>query len=202
MIWVIGFFSRSNVYQQLLINNYTAIRQLVNAHLGIAISIYSSHNHIEYIFKENIPLYKGRDNNRVLYISGVALQLSKSQNLPSMDVANAIVSHLSAKCIKYFNIQIVSPGWIHLELSHQLLATWLQNLVSREVGELASQGETSTLPLPLPPSPPPPLLSTSASTEFCSTSSRRFKSASKSCNRLPKLTILLTGSRKLAVKLW
>ncbi|MDF5719290.1 MAG: DALR anticodon-binding domain-containing protein [Rhizonema sp. PD37] len=135
------------MYQQLPISKNTAIKQLVFSHLWIAISIYFRTNHIEGISKENIPLYKGRDNNRVLYISGVALQLSKSQNRPSIHVANAIVSHLSAKCIKYFNIQIVSPGWIHLELSDQLLATWLQNLVFKEVGEWESSRHASPNPL-------------------------------------------------------
>ena len=123
-----------------------AIKRLVSGYLWRAISRSSIPNHPRRISEENIPLYKGRDNNRVLYISGVALQLSKSQNHPSMDVANAIVSHLSAKCIKYFNIQIVSPGWIHLELSHQLLATWLQNLVFGGVGEWECEGATSSTP--------------------------------------------------------
>ncbi|WP_339376647.1 glutamate acetyltransferase [Nodularia sp. NIES-3585] len=46
-----------------------------------------------------------------------------------MELASGIASHLSAIAGDVFSVQIVPPGWIYLELTHPLLATWLQSLV-------------------------------------------------------------------------
>jgi len=93
------------------------------------------------IKEENIPLYKGRDINRILYISGVALRLSKYENISAMEIASEIVSHFLATCSKDFQVQIVSPGWIHLELTHPFLAAWLQNLAFGYAGGAGGAGE-------------------------------------------------------------
>ncbi|MDP5339264.1 MAG: DALR anticodon-binding domain-containing protein [Nodularia sp. (in: cyanobacteria)] len=87
------------------------------------------------------PLYKGKDNNRVLYISGVALRLAKSHNQTAMELASGIVSHLSAICGDVFIVQIVPPGLIYLQLTDPFLATWLQSLVFKNVG---GDGEMET----------------------------------------------------------
>ncbi|PMB08391.1 glutamate acetyltransferase, partial [Fischerella thermalis CCMEE 5328] len=78
---------------------------------------------------KKIPLSKGRNSNQVFYITGLALQLSKYEKIPAMEIAEAIASHLSANSAGVFSIQIVPPGWIHLELAHPVLASWLQRLV-------------------------------------------------------------------------
>ncbi|WP_331000692.1 DALR anticodon-binding domain-containing protein [Nostoc sp. NZL] len=55
-----------------------------------------------------------------------------------MELASAIASDLSRTCGDVFSIQIVPPGWIHFELTHSTLATWLQSLA---VGNLERDGK-------------------------------------------------------------
>lgn len=113
----------------LLVNKYTAIKQLVHSYFIIALSIYTYYSIIETLANKKIPLSKGRNSNQVFYITGLALQLSKYEKIPAMEIAEAIASHLSANSAGVFSIQIVPPGWIHLELAHPVLASWLQRLV-------------------------------------------------------------------------
>jgi arginyl-tRNA synthetase len=112
------------------------------------ISIYTK-NHPEISIKfEKIPLYKGRDDSRVLYISGIALQLSKSENLPSLEIANLIVSHLLVNPNNEYKVQIVPPGWIHLQVADSTLSIWLQNLSSvSQNSTLNTQRSTLNSPL-------------------------------------------------------
>lgn len=93
------------------------------------LSIYTNTYSILRRDNHKIPLYKSRDINRILYISGVALQLSKSQNRKGIEIACAIASHLSANCGDEFIIEIVPPGYIHFVLTDPILAAWLQHLV-------------------------------------------------------------------------
>ncbi|WP_337907201.1 DALR anticodon-binding domain-containing protein [Iningainema tapete] len=67
--------------------------------------------------------------------------MAKSEKILALEIANAIASHISRNFNKEFQLQIVSPGWIHFELTHPFLAAWLQGLVE-EVGE---QGGRRTL---------------------------------------------------------
>nr|WP_236117067.1 DALR anticodon-binding domain-containing protein [Hassalia byssoidea] len=100
-----------------------------------ALSIYTNTDSILSRENHKIPLYKSRDINRILYISGVALQLSKSQNRNAIEIACAIASHLSANCGDEFIIEIVPPGYIHFVLTDPILAAWLQRLVEGRWGE-------------------------------------------------------------------
>ncbi|MFH7024655.1 MAG: DALR anticodon-binding domain-containing protein [Heteroscytonema crispum UTEX LB 1556] len=113
----------------LLVSKYTAIKQLVCSHLLRALSIYTDIVKMPRILGKNIPLSKGRDDNRVLYISGIALQLSKSHNREAMEIAGGITSHFLVADGDVLGVQVVPPGWIYLELTHPFLAAWLQNLV-------------------------------------------------------------------------
>lgn len=105
-----------------------------------AISIYTDGKQAVCITNEEIPLYKGRDINRILYISNAALQLAKSEKILALEIANAIASHISTNLNKEFQLQIVPPGWIHFELTHPFLATWLQGLADGGVGEQECRG--------------------------------------------------------------
>jgi arginyl-tRNA synthetase len=120
----------------LQVSKYTSIKQLIYYYLLAALSIYANTQGSVCIEKEKIPLSKGRNHKRVLYITGIALRLSKYENLPAMEIAEVIASHLSIESDDVFRIQIISPGWIHVELAHPVLAAWLQRLVSlgREEG--------------------------------------------------------------------
>ncbi len=104
---------------------------------------------------EKNHLYKDRDKSSVLYISSMVLRLSKSQNRKGMELASAIASDLSRICSGVFSVQIVPPGWIHFELTHSTLATWLQSLA---VGGSRGEGKEvifNSLPYSLPPAPLP-----------------------------------------------
>lgn len=119
----------------LQVSKYTAIKQLIYSNLLNGISTNTTDQKVRNTKNEKIPLYKGRDEKKILYISGIALQLSKSHNQPPLAVAQEIASHLLANNGDVFNLQIVPPGWIHLELTHQAIATWLQNIAVGSLGD-------------------------------------------------------------------
>ncbi len=127
------------MHQKLLLSKHASLKQLVYSYLIKSLSIDTYNIEDIPIKDEKIHLYKGRDNNKVLYISGVALRLSKSQNRKAMELASAIAFDLSRVGGDVFSIQIVPPGWIHFELTHSTLAPWLQSLA---VGSLGEQGNT------------------------------------------------------------
>ncbi|MHC5595613.1 MAG: DALR anticodon-binding domain-containing protein [Nostoc sp.] len=68
-----------------------------------------------------------------------------------MELARAIASDISGICEDVFSIQVVPPGWIHFELTHSTLATWLQSLVegSGEWG-VGSGGDEANNQCPMP----------------------------------------------------
>ena len=130
------------MHHKLLIRKYTSIKQLLYSYLEKVISIDTYKLENICVKDEKIHLYKDRDEGRVLYISSVALRLSKSQNRKAMELASAIASDLSKTCGDVFSVQIVPPGWIHFELTHSTLAAWLQSLA---VGSLGREGEQETI---------------------------------------------------------
>ncbi|MBD2340883.1 glutamate acetyltransferase [Calothrix sp. FACHB-156] len=121
-------FINNYVHFNLLVSKYTAIKRLIYSHLWKSLSVYTWNTELDSIKDAKFPLYKGRDDKRILYISGVALKLEKSQNQKSLDIAQSIAANLSELDGDVFRIEIVPPGWIHLELTHSALAAWLQNL--------------------------------------------------------------------------
>lgn len=153
------------MHQKLLVIKYTSIKQLVYSYLLNILSINTYNKENICIKDEKKHLYKDRDKNNVLYISSVALRLSKSQNRKVMELASAIASDLSKNCCDVFSVQIVPPGWIHFELTDSALASWLQNLAVGRVGgdrEQESREQRAEVkvifnspPCPLPPAPLP-----------------------------------------------
>ncbi|KZL48272.1 glutamate acetyltransferase [Nodularia spumigena CENA596] len=121
-------------------SNYTALKSLIHGCLVYALSIDTLNHELISIETKKFPLYKGRDNSRVLYISGVALRLGKSHNQTNLEIASGIVSHLSAQRGDVFSVEIVPPGWIYLELTHRFLAAWLQSLVVTNAGDGGEMG--------------------------------------------------------------
>ncbi|MEH2058363.1 MAG: DALR anticodon-binding domain-containing protein [Nostoc sp.] len=83
-----------------------------------------------------------------------------------MELARAIASDLSGIGEDVFSIQVVPPGWIHFELTHSTLATWLQGIAVGSLGEAVEEGSReqgaggkevifNSHPCPLPPAPLP-----------------------------------------------
>jgi arginyl-tRNA synthetase len=133
------------VHQKVQVSNNTAIKQLIHSHLLSILSIYAYADNIPSIDIDKINLYKSRDINRILYISGVALQLSKSQNRKGIEIACAIASHISANCGDEFIIEIVPPGYIYLVLADPILAGWLQRLTEGIWTEVNRGGEETRI---------------------------------------------------------
>jgi arginyl-tRNA synthetase len=105
------------------------LKQLINSQLVTVLSIYTGSNKTVSIGNKKIPLYKDRNNSKLVYVSSLALGLSKSQNQKAMETASAIAFHLLAIAGGVFDVKIVSPGLIHLQVNDQTLAAWLQSLV-------------------------------------------------------------------------
>ena len=117
------------MHQKLLVSKYTALIQLIYGQLTRAVSIYARSEENKYIQKKDIPLSKGKSEIKISYISGVALQLSKSHNSQAMNVASSIASHLSANCSDDFLVEVLPPGLIEMEVSDLVLVAWLQRFV-------------------------------------------------------------------------
>jgi arginyl-tRNA synthetase len=129
------------------VSKNTAIKELIYSYLLNGLNFYLSQRDKNHIINSKIPVHQGRDINRVLYISGVALQLAKSHNSGSGEIASAIASHISNNCAEALLIGIVPPGWIHIELTHGFLAAWLQSIaVGESNSSLNFLGIKSSLP--------------------------------------------------------
>ena len=127
-----------------------AIKQLINRYLVSSLSIFTNNEEITSIKGIKVPLYQGGYNQKILYISGVAMRISKYNNSPVMDVAGAIAGHLSQNSDSLFRVKVASSGEIHIELIDSTLAAWLQNLiVVTKTGQLINNFFHDQLPTPL-----------------------------------------------------
>lgn len=134
-----------------------AIKQLLLSRLQVALGLYVSDDLLLKKQQErHIPLHRAKNDNRVLYVSGIALQLSGTMKIPPLEIATALSSKIivnvanlacgaesspGAPVSQDFTVQVVPPGWIHLELTEPKLAAWLQCLAQ---GELKGQGDKGT----------------------------------------------------------
>ncbi|WP_199330876.1 DALR anticodon-binding domain-containing protein [Calothrix sp. FACHB-1219] len=138
-------FIQNYVHFQVLVSKYTAFKQLIYSQIKKTLSVCTSESKSLCIKEEKLPLYKGRDEKRILYISGIALWLEKSQNYEAMAMAQAIANDLLASCGDVFQVAIVPPGWIYLELSQPILAAWLQNITDGNLGRAGRSEITANL---------------------------------------------------------
>ncbi|HCF27866.1 MAG TPA: glutamate acetyltransferase [Cyanobacteria bacterium UBA11049] len=114
-----------------------------------------------YIFDRSVlarlkspPLKRIQQQQRVLYVSAIALQLSSVLKLPAMDIARALAELVCHQTDgQDFTVQVVPPGWIYLELTEFYLAAWLQHLIQAppelELRELGKSNPKSKIELSL-----------------------------------------------------
>lgn len=117
------------MYSQLLFSKNQGIKQLISGYLASCFSVFTNDRGITGIESRKVLLYQGGYNQKILYISGMAMRISKSQNLPAMEIAQAMAGHLSHNSDSLFRVKVFPPGWIYLELVDSTLAAWLQNLI-------------------------------------------------------------------------
>lgn len=84
-----------------------------------------------------------KDLTQVIYSSPIALRLSRSWNLPAIDLANQIAGWLDTKAFAeteppvlkksggYLITQVTPPGWIVVKPSDPGIALWLQTLADQ-----------------------------------------------------------------------
>lgn len=107
-----------------------AIKQLLVRRLQAALDLYISDCSLQTQLKSQISLHLAQEQQRVLYVCAIAFQLTQAIGLPAMEIARAIAQLVCCQTEELnFTVQVVPPGWIHLEITEPSLATWLQNLV-------------------------------------------------------------------------
>ncbi|MEO1431532.1 MAG: DALR anticodon-binding domain-containing protein [Cyanobacteria bacterium J06633_8] len=118
--------SVSYVHQKLLVSKYTAIAQLIYGQMTRAVSIYALSKGNKSIEKKYIPLSRGKSDIKISYMSGVALQLSKSHKSQTFSIANSIASCFRASNGGYLQLEVLPEGLIEIQVSDLFLAAWLQ----------------------------------------------------------------------------
>ena len=107
---------------------YLAIKQLLARQLWAALELYIF-DHSVLIGLKSLTLKRIQQQQRVLYVSAIALQLSSVLKLPAMDIAQALAELVCHQTNgQDFTVQVAPPGWIYLELTESYLAAWLQHL--------------------------------------------------------------------------
>lgn len=85
-----------------------------------------------------IPLRAVKSGKQVVYVSAIALKLAHAWNAPVIDIATQIAANLfcseqsndsaTNRALQNFTVEVVTPGWIHLQLSDLGTAAWLERL--------------------------------------------------------------------------
>ena len=121
---------------------YLAIAQLLARQLWAALELYIFDRSVLTGLKSP-PLKRIQQQQRVLYVSAIALQLSSVLKLPAMDIAHALAELVCHQTNgQDFTVQVAPPGWIYLELTESYLAAWLQHLTQAPLQlELSELGE-------------------------------------------------------------
>ena len=91
-----------------------------------------------------VPLQRAKKSTQILYVSAIAFKLEKICQIPAVNIATQILTHLGedlpvgeqtvdpsplAIFWQNFVVTVVPPGWIQFQLLDPGLAAWLQWLV-------------------------------------------------------------------------
>ncbi|MEG4282555.1 DALR anticodon-binding domain-containing protein [Microcoleus sp. A006_D1] len=85
-----------------------------------------------------IPLNRGKNSVRVVYVSAIALKLAKTWQQTPQAIATQLAATLEPLCYPDFAVKVAPAGIIELEMTDAGLALWLQRLAQ--------------IPLPVPES--------------------------------------------------
>lgn len=118
------------MHHWLLFKKYTSIKRLVYLHLWKCLSVYTKDEKIIGIKKGKVPLYQGTDSKKILYISGVAWQISASDRSKVTSLMREIAADLAKTGNGMFTVKIVPASGIHIELADTILAAWLHSLTT------------------------------------------------------------------------
>lgn len=139
---------------------YPSLKQLLLNRLQAALGLYVADASVLTQRDRHISLHRAKDNRRVLYVWAIALQLSEAKNMPALEIATAIAtlirgvgSNPGAAVSCDFTVQVVPPGWIHLELTEPAIAAWLQRLAQGEKRSGGAGGAGGDSFSPLAPRP-------------------------------------------------
>ena len=112
-----------------------AIQQLLISRLQAALDLYIPDSLVLNQLKSHHFWRRVRENHRFLYVCAIALQLSQAQNIPPVEIARAIANHfhqishkLDSANESNFTVQVLSSGWLQVELTEVTIAAWLQHL--------------------------------------------------------------------------
>ncbi|MEG3844391.1 hypothetical protein [Microcoleus sp. herbarium14] len=86
-----------------------------------------------------IPLNRGKDSARVLYVSAIALKLAKTWQQTPQAIAAQLAETLEPLCSPNFAVKVAPAGIIELELTDAGLAFWLQRLAQTKLPVPESQ---------------------------------------------------------------
>jgi len=75
-----------------------------------------------------IPLNRAKNSARVLYVSAIALKLTKTWQQTPQAIATQLAEILQPLCYPDFAVKVARDGMIELELTDAGLAVWLQRL--------------------------------------------------------------------------
>jgi hypothetical protein len=118
------------VHHWLLFKKYTSIKHLVYLYLTKFLSVYTKDEEIICLGKKKIPLYQGKDNQKILYISSVAIKFSLSDYSKAVDIVRELAAYFSENDGEIFSTKILPSALIHIEITDLVLAAWLNNLTT------------------------------------------------------------------------
>lgn len=131
-----------------LLDNYAAIKLLLQQQLSIAITLMACNAcdlsgmgiapddvpRATDLPPERVPVYRLSDHTAVLYRSAIAFKIAPLWQLPVRDIANQLVASFlrsnwdsTDQIYLDFSLEVLASGWIDFRLNDQGLATWLQH---------------------------------------------------------------------------